>query len=340
MKEPEVVEEKSRRSGTLMMMLYAVCSSSLSIVNKWAIMKVPLPSLVTFCQFLVTSSVVYLSGKLKILEVETVDLRKLRRVLPMNLIFYGAIFANGKILQYSTVETFIAVRSLTPLLVSLLDVVARGEPRPSLRTTSFLVAIAVGAASYARDDANFSREGYTWAAAYLVIIVTEMVYAKHVISTAGLTTWGLVLYQNLIALGIAPIAAILTGELKVIIDFFAILDDNISPDFFLPLVLSCVLAVGISFAAWGARASISATHFTVLGVACKLATVAINLLVWKHHAPIEAQLSILLCVFASVLYQQSANSDRKNYRHLLQSKKKHHSLEDNYDDHSQTSCSC
>ena len=248
------------------------------------------------------------------------------KMVPINIIFYLAIFTNGKVLQYSTVETFIAFRSLTPILVSLLDTTVRGEPAPSIRTMLSLVAIAAGAGLYARDDDNYNALGYAWALGYLVIITLEMVYAKHITGTIGLSTWGLVLYQNVIALTLAPVAAVATGELSQMVNAVAELDQrsllrghqrhltsfqSIQPDFLLPLTLSCGLAVGISFAGWGARSAITATQFTVLGVACKLATVAINLLVWDHHAPGLAQLSIILCIFASVLYQQSAKIDKE-----------------------------
>ena len=51
-------------------------------------------------------------------------------------------------------------------------------------------------------------------------------------------------------------------------------------------------------------------RFTVLGVACKLATVAINVLAWSHHASYAAQASIILCIVASVAYNQSSKADR------------------------------
>mmetsp|Transcript_2545 Transcript_2545/g.9765 ORF Transcript_2545/g.9765 Transcript_2545/m.9765 type:complete len:379 (-) Transcript_2545:490-1626(-) len=307
-----------------LVIMYAVCSSSLSIVNKWAIMAVPFPSIVTACQFFTTAFSVFALGKVGALEVEPLQRDKLVRMAPINVVFYLAIFTNGKVLQYSNVETFIAFRSLTPLLVSGLDTVVRGEPVPSWRTMLALCAIAAGAGSYAFDDANFSARGYAWACVYLVIIVTEMVYAKHITATINLSTWGLVLYQNTIALVLFPIASALTGEIR---DVFALLGLTGGPpttrdgrpvdvDAFalVPLLTSCLLGVGISFAGWGARSSISATQFTVLGVACKLATVAINLVVWHHHAPLHAQISIVMCIVASVLYQQSAKRDKELHK--------------------------
>lgn len=322
--------------------MYATCSSSLSIVNKWAILALPYPGVVTACQFLATAVFVFVLGKAGALKVEALEFDRMLKMAPINIIFYCAIFTNGKVLQYSTVETFIAFRSLTPLLVAALDTLVRGEPIPSARTTFCLMMIALGAATYAYDDANFSVVGYIWACIYLGIIVTEMVYAKHITSTIGLSTWGLVLYQNTIAMFIFPFASLMTGEFYDLARLFqsaaagdattpapSVLKSHrrlgtpehidqpieaplpvISPFAMVPLLISCALGIGISFAGWGTRSAISATQFTVLGVACKLATVCINVVVWDHHAALHAQLSIVLCIVASVAYQQSNIRDK------------------------------
>ena len=321
-------DRPSPRRIAMFVALYATCSSSLSIVNKWAILALPYPGIVTACQFFSTALSVYGLGQVGILKVEGLSYEKLVKMAPINLVFYAAIFTNGKVLQYSTVETFIAFRSLTPLLVSVLDTVVRKEPAPSCRTLTCLFAIAAAAGSYAYDDANFSVQGYTWACIYLTIIVTEMVYAKHITSTIGLSTWGLVLYQNVIAVCLFPFASLISGEFYDIAKLFyapQALDSTdaaasydadvdplkqIQPFAVIPVLFSCVLGVGISFAGWGTRSTISATQFTVLGVACKLATVGMNLVVWSHHSGIFAQISIIMCIVASVAYQQSAKRDK------------------------------
>jgi len=304
----------------MLVCMYATCSSTLSIVNKWALLYLPFPGLVTACQFATTAAFVWAAGKAGYIDVEGLRAPKIRAMAPINVVFYLAIFTNGQVLKHATVETFIAFRSLTPLLVSLLDTVVRGEPAPSRRTLGCLCAIALGAASYARDDAHFTVRGYAWGCVYLAIIVTEMVYAKHVTATINLSTWSLVLYQNAIALALWPFASLLSGEFRALQALWsgvpvaseagAIEAPPLTAYTLVPLGCSCLLAIGISFSAWGTRTVISATQFTVLGVACKLATVAINVLAWSHHASYAAQASIILCIVASVAYNQSSKADR------------------------------
>ena len=90
--------------------LYAVCSSTLSIVNKWALLGLPYPGLVTACQFLTTAVVVSIAGTLKYIDVEPLRKDKLMQMAPINIVFYLAIFTNGQVLKYATVEAFIAFR--------------------------------------------------------------------------------------------------------------------------------------------------------------------------------------------------------------------------------------
>ena len=288
-------------------LLYASVSSTLSIANKWAMLYFPYAGLLTACQFMFTVIVVTTLGASGKLKLEALSWETAKKVAPINFVFYAAIFTNTKLLQTSTVETYIAFRSATPLLVCLFDTLFRGQPRPSSRTVSCLVGILIGAFLYAKADDNFSVEVYGWAFAYLAIITFEMIYAKHVVSSFGIGTWDLVRYQNLIAVLIWPFVSVLSGEMAKITQFA---EHPPSGEALFPVAVTCVLGVLISFGGWGTRSQLSATSFTVLGVACKLATVGINLTVWEHHASYAAQAPILLCMLSSVAYTQSAKKDQ------------------------------
>lgn len=123
-----------------------------------------------------------------------------------------------------------------------------------------------------------------------------------------LTTWGLVLYQNVCSLLIWPVVALFSGEALQLLRMYNAGSEGSSTDLrkvvstasvvadeeegasmtsfgtLFPVLVTCVLGAAISFAGWGTRSRLSATSFTVLGVACKIATVGINLVVWQHHS--------------------------------------------------------
>jgi multidrug transporter EmrE-like cation transporter len=79
----------------------------------------------------------------------------------------------------------------------------------------------------------------------------------------------------------------------------------LSFDVILPVALSCLFGLSISFFGFSCRRAISATGFTVLGIVNKLLTVVVNLLIWDKHASLMGTIGLLICMSGGVLYQQS-----------------------------------
>ncbi|KAK4424569.1 GDP-fucose transporter 1 [Sesamum alatum] len=286
---------------------YALCSSLLAVINKFAITKFNYPGLLTALQYLTSALGVWLLGKFGFLHHDPFVLETAKKFLPAALVFYLAIFTNTNLLRHANVDTFIVFRSLTPLLVAIADTAFRKQPCPSKLTFLSLVIILGGAVGYVATDNGFTLTAYSWAIAYLVTITTEMVYIKHMVTNLGLNTWGFVFYNNLLSLMMAPIFWIVTGEY---VDVFAAVTlssgwDLFEPIAFVAVSLSCVFGLLISFFGFAARKAISATAFTVTGVVNKFLTVAINVLIWDKHATPFGLVCLLLTIAGGVLYQQS-----------------------------------
>ncbi|GMI92772.1 golgi nucleotide sugar transporter 4, GDP-fucose transporter 1 [Hibiscus trionum] len=256
---------------------YALCSSLLAVINKFAITKFNYPGLLTALQYLTSALGVWVLGKFGFLHHDTFTWDTAKKFLPAAIVFYLAIFTNTNLLRHANVDTFIVFRSLTPLLVALADTTFRRQPFPSKLTFVSLLIILGGAVGYVATDSAFTLTAYSWAFAYLVTITTEMVYIKHMVMNLGLNTWGFVLYNNLLSLMMAPIFWVLTGEYS---EVFAALGAN-------------------------ARKAISATAFTVTGVVNKFLTVVINVMIWDKHATPFGLICLLFTLAGGVLYQQS-----------------------------------
>ncbi|XP_072967969.1 GDP-fucose transporter 1-like [Typha angustifolia] len=285
---------------------YALCSSLLAIINKYAITKFSYPGLLTALQYLTSALGVWFLGKLGFLYHDPFTFETAKKFLPAAIVFYLAIFTNTNLLRHANVDTFIVFRSLTPLLVAIADTTFRKQPCPSRLTFLSLVIILGGAVGYVMTDSGFNLTAYSWAVAYLVTITTEMVYIKHMVTNLGLNTWGFVLYNNLLSLMMAPVFWFLTGEHA---DVFAAIKSRSQHwfefDAFLAVALSCVFGLFISFFGFAARKAISATAFTVTGVVNKFLTVAINVLIWDKHATPFGLLCLLFTLLGGILYQQS-----------------------------------
>ncbi|KAJ8537593.1 hypothetical protein K7X08_000003 [Anisodus acutangulus] len=285
---------------------YALCSSLLAVINKFAITNFNYPGLLTALQYLTSTLGVWLLGKFGLLHHDPFTLDNAKKFLPAALVFYLAIFTNTNLLRHANVDTFIVFRSCTPLLVAVADTAFRKQPCPSKLTFLSLFIILGGAVGYVATDSGFTLTAYSWALAYLVTITTEMVYIKHMVTNLGLSTWGFVFYNNLLSLMMAPIFWIITGEY---VDVFIAMGSGsntlFNPVAFAAVSLSCVFGLLISFFGFAARKSLSATAFTVTGVVNKFLTVAINVLIWDKHASPFGLMCLLFTIAGGVLYQQS-----------------------------------
>ncbi|KAI4380051.1 hypothetical protein MLD38_006280 [Melastoma candidum] len=285
---------------------YALSSSLLAVINKYAITKFNYPGLLTALQYLTSAAGVWALGKFGFLHHDPFVVETAKKFSPAALVFFLAIFTNTNLLRHANVDTFIVFRSLTPLLVAIADTTFRKQPCPSKMTFASLLVILGGAIGYVATDSAFTLTAYSWALAYLITITTEMVYIKHMVMNLGLNTWGFVLYNNLLSLMLSPIFWVITGEYS---EVFAALGSNAEKwfnfDAFVAVSLSCVFGLLISFFGFAARKAISATAFTVTGVVNKFLTVVINVMIWEKHASPFGIVCLCFTIIGGVIYQQS-----------------------------------
>lgn len=289
---------------------YCLSASLLSIINKWAVMKFPYPGALTALQYFTSAAGVLICGWLKLAEHDKLDLITMWRFLPAAVIFYLSLFTNSELLLHANVDTFIVFRSAVPIFVAVGESLFLHRPWPSLKTWASLGTIFAGSVLYVATDYQFSFAAYMWAVAYLVSMTIDFVYIKHVVMTIELNTWGLVLYNNIEALLLFPLELFIMGELKKIQHEITDESDWHSFPVVLPVALSCLFGLAISFFGFSCRRAISATGFTVLGIVNKLLTVMINLVIWDKHSTWVGTVGLLVCMLGGVMYQQSTSKPK------------------------------
>ncbi|XP_073033007.1 GDP-mannose transporter GONST3 [Primulina eburnea] len=296
---------------------YCISASLLSIINKWAVMKFPYPGALTALQYLTSAAGVLICGWLKLIEHDKLDLLTMWRFLPAAFIFYLSLFTNSELLLHANVDTFIVFRSVVPIFVAIGETLYLHQPWPSLKTWLSLATIFGGSVLYVITDYQFTLMAYSWALAYLVSMSIDFVYIKHVVMTIGLNTWGLVLYNNLEALLLFPVELLIMGELKKIEHEISDESEWHSFQVVLPVGLSCLFGLAISFFGFSCRRAISATGFTVLGIVNKLLTVVINLVIWDKHSTFVGTVGLLICMVGGILYQQSTSGKSKPAKEVI-----------------------
>lgn len=284
---------------TLIILYYAACSSTMLVINKVTVHFLPAPTFVLICQLAVSALTVRVCDSLGYLEADKIEWAKFKRFAWVIVGFLGTIFCNIKVLQYSNVETFITFRSSTPLVLSLCDFFFLGRAWPNLRSWICLLFLVLGSIGYVMVDSGFEVRAYAWLFAWYIFFVFDTVYVKHMCESVQMTNWGRVYYTN--ALALLPLCIVLPS----------ISEQNILAQVEWtwpvvgPLLLSCVVGVCMSHAAYMLRDAVSATLFTIVGIICKIVTVIINVLIWDKHAEPAGIAFLGICVLAGTFYQQS-----------------------------------
>jgi len=284
---------------------FSASSSSLLLINKLCMAHVRAPSLLATLQFGMCTAFALGLKWSGAVNVDDWEWTKLKPYLLYTAMFVASIYCNMQSLAHANVETLIVFRACCPLLVALLEWAFMRRALPSARSFLALLLLVGGAASYVVSDKAFKVSGlsaYGWVTAYFWIISVEMVYGKHIVGKhlGFKTLWGPTLYTNAVALLPMLGIGLLTGEVDALYT-----GADWSPGAVVLMALSCVVGVSISFTGWYCRSLVTATCYTVLGVANKMLTVLVNVIIWDQHASAAGVISLLVCLLGASLYQQA-----------------------------------
>jgi GDP-mannose transporter len=165
---------------------YSLCSSTLLLANKMAMVHLPSPSLVSFIQIFSSTIIVLLLKYVVGVKVDDFDWTACKAYAIYTVAFVASIYTNMQALSSSNVETVIVFRACTPITVGIIEYFFMDRAWPSLRSSVSLVVVTTGAVIYCLSDSQFVVDGvaaYFWAIMYFFCITFEMTYGKSVTSS-------------------------------------------------------------------------------------------------------------------------------------------------------------
>mmetsp|Transcript_42007 Transcript_42007/g.76295 ORF Transcript_42007/g.76295 Transcript_42007/m.76295 type:complete len:357 (+) Transcript_42007:115-1185(+) len=303
---PLRTKRKSGHAVTAGALTYMVCSSLALVANKMVMTYVQASGLVFALQVLVTIGFVVTASVHGIIKVDPMRWDASLAFLPYVASFVLTQYSSGMALAQSNVETLIVFRATSPLLVSFLDWWFLGRELPERGSVLALICIIAGSVGYVLADSEFDLKGvlaYKWVTLNLLGVVFEMIYGKRLLDDLDMDApeWTSVMYTNVLSLVPMVLLGTCAGEFKTIQD--ADLDHKMG---FVPwLVASCVLGACLSWAGWNCRNLVSATVYTILGVLCKLMSVALNIALGNKHASPLGLTALCFTLMASATYKKS-----------------------------------
>jgi len=299
--------------GLLMLVLYALSSSSLLVFNKGAVMLIPKPAMLLMLQTSASVAITVALWTVRLIYLEKQKRETLKGYAMVSLLFISTIYANMKVLQFAGVNLFIVLRCSTPILVAILDFVFLGRQLPDRRSLGALLGLACSGASYAYLRAS-SQDSYAviestsllmfWCCVWVLAFVVDMIFIKHIVDKTGVSGWAGTLLQN----GFASmwLGVILLIDILFSTDAVYIASETWDFKSLLVVGASCVIGTVLSFSGLTLRGLISATSFTIVGVACKMLSILLNeITIGEDKGSLVRLFSVIACIGFSALYKQA-----------------------------------
>lgn len=285
------------------MAIYGVCSASMLILNKWALLWLPLPATLTFLQCAITVAVVLLGRATGAVRVETVSRAELRLFITAPFATAACLYTSNHLLKFSNAGLQILVRSTTPIAVCLMDYLVMGYERPSLRSIAVLVGLIVGAVGYFKVESKVLLPTIVWACLYWLATVFASIWIKHVVGNVPMSTWTRVLITNCVTAALMLPTAFAAREHEAL---YKLVASEHAPNPLALLAVGCSCLGGVCLAYTGFRlvASVSATTFALVNVLCKVGTVLVNQVIWEHHGTTPGALILLASLAFGAAYEE------------------------------------
>jgi len=299
---------------------HSISASTLVIVNKWAMQEfhAPVPAgqpvghagymwtLVVF-QFLSAAAFARVAAICGLVQCDSLVPQKAMAFFPAASMFMITIVAGNAVMNYSNVNTFLVLRSLVPLPCNLLEILVYRDPCPPCASWIAMLITVAGAVGYATAVGGIEMSSIAWAAIFLVTMPVDGLLIKHSVSSCGLSPWGLVYYNNLLA-ALPALVFMFLFEIPNMDAFRTLCAAALTPSASLAIGVSCLIGISLSFFQLNTRFYISATAFMVLGVVNKFLTVLINKVVMEDQGLVP-----LLCIVGSlagaILWQQTVKGN-------------------------------
>jgi len=147
----------------------------------------------------------------------------------------------------------------------------------------------------------------SWVLLYLALMPLDGVLIKQLVMCSGLSPWGLVLYNNVCAAIPGAVFSVLleVGRPAQAEAMSRLLEER-PMGVGLPILLSCLTGLAISFFQLNVRRVISSTAFMVLGVSNKILSVLLNQLArLDSNGDVVSIASVLASIFGAMLFQQT-----------------------------------
>ena len=226
----------------------------------------------------------------------------LRWSLTIPLLFTLMLASSMLALDHASMGAIIVVRNVAPIVTMAIERVFQERIQLTVGAILSLVYVVGGVALYTSHDVHFSSTGMAYMLLNMTAAVLERLLQRKMIAVQPIdvSKGGMMLLNN--AVSLIPMGALLCyfGEQHK----WAKLATASGSDLAL-LFVSCLNAVGISYAGINAQAYVSATTFMVLSNVNKFVVVAFGMAVLREAHSWQAVAGVTIALTGGVWYARA-----------------------------------
>jgi Triose-phosphate Transporter family len=290
----------------VVMFLYCVSGTALTLVNKVAMTTFPFPNVVLVLQNVATVVMLCIGsaasplmfGRMPPLSRQTLTLWA-----PLAVAFVVMLISSMLALLEVSAVTLIVIRNLTSITVAVLEYGFLGTRVPAQGAVALLGMLA-GAVMFSLHDLTFSLRGYLWLLANLVATSSYQVAVKGIISSKKshkIGPFGFAYLNNVLSLPLIAALSVATREPRRVLVALPALD---APTVMV-LALSCVLGCLLSVTGFILNTMISATSLMVANNANKFMVIVLSEIFIQRTLDTGATVGVALVLLFGGLYARS-----------------------------------
>lgn len=301
--------------------LFVIASVGMMLINKLAIIALPLPSTLMIIQLVATIGLLYASGKVRTGDNNkskaksifdyiisfggVLDPKIAKRWTPISALFSAMIFTSATSFLHASVSSILVFRNVTALISTAVDYVFRGS-KVNTEVVLSEVVIVIGAALYGGSSATFTWAGLFWMllngaaqVGYGVILKREMDVNPDV---KAMKKYTMSLYNNVMSLPLIIAIFLLQGEQAQVAAGLA----NVSGNGWIVIIVSCIFGFLISTSGFGLQQLVSATTFIVINNLAKFVNITLGMLFLNERISSPAEWCGCIVAFAGGLWYSVA----------------------------------
>ncbi|KAH9253977.1 hypothetical protein BASA81_008101 [Batrachochytrium salamandrivorans] len=251
---------------------YSVMSIAMILANKLILTtyQFDFPNVLLLLQCVMSLGLVFLGSQLGVLHVvDKIEKDKLLQWLPVNVFFLLMLLSGFYSLKYMSVPMFMVFKNTNNVLVTIGDWFLFDQPVTGLIVWS-LVLLIIATLLSAKEDLEYTYEGYIWTAVNMVSSTGYLLYLRYAMNRTRLTQIGMVVHNNFLSVPLILAADFVS---KQDVSKFAIkLDVNNTYDwwFFFLFLFNGIVGSLLSLASFFCVQATSPTTFSMVGALNKI----------------------------------------------------------------------